>query len=247
MLRVEKIHKSFDDFKAVNGADLTVEKGKLVAVIGPNGAGKTTLFNLITGQLKADQGKVIFNEEDISSFPPYKICKRGIARSFQIANIFPRLTVFRNVQVSVLSQQGKSKKLFFPAEKLAVEETNSILESVGLSDRAGNIAGSLAHGDQRALEIAIALGNRPELLILDEPTAGMSPEETAATIELIKRLADSRELTILFCEHDMEVVFNAAQSIMVLHQGLTIMQGEPDQVRNSSQVQECYLGGAGPC
>jgi branched-chain amino acid transport system ATP-binding protein len=247
MLRVEKIHKSFDDFKAVNGADLTVEKGKLVAVIGPNGAGKTTLFNLITGQLKADQGKVIFNEEDISSFPPYKICKRGIARSFQIANIFPRLTVFRNVQVSVLSQQGKSKKLFFPAEKLAVEETNSILESVGLSDRAGNIAGSLAHGDQRALEIAIALGNRPELLILDEPTAGMSPEETAATIELIKRLADSRELTILFCEHDMEVVFNAAQSIMVLHQGLTIIQGRPDQVRNSSQVQECYLGGAEPC
>jgi branched-chain amino acid transport system ATP-binding protein len=247
MLRVEKIHKSFDDFKAVNGANLTVEKGKLVAVIGPNGAGKTTLFNLITGQLKADQGKVIFNEEDISSLPPYKICKRGIARSFQIANIFHRLTVFRNVQVSVLSQQEKSRKLFYPAEKLAVEETNSILERVGLSDRAGSIAGSLAHGDQRALEIAIALGNRPELLILDEPTAGMSPEETAATIELIKRLADSRELTILFCEHDMEVVFNAAQSIMVLHQGLTIIQGEPDQVRNSSQVQECYLGGAEPC
>jgi len=247
MLRVEKIHKSFDDFKAVNGADLKVEKGKLVAVIGPNGAGKTTLFNLITGQLKADQGKVIFNEEDISSFPPYKICEKGIARSFQIANIFPRLTVFRNVQVSVLSQQGKSRRLFYPAEKLAVEETNSILESVGLSDRAGNIAGSLAHGDQRALEIAIALGNKPELLILDEPTAGMSPEETAATIELIKQLADSRELTILFCEHDMEVVFNAAQSIMVLHQGLTIMQGEPDQVKNSSQVQECYLGGAKLC
>jgi len=247
MLRVEEIHKSFDDFKAVNGANLTVEKGKLVAVIGPNGAGKTTLFNLITGQLKADQGKVIFNEEDISSLPPYKICKRGIARSFQIANIFHRLTVFKNVQVSVLSQQEKSRKFFYPAEKLAVEETNSILERVGLSDRAGSIAGSLAHGDQRALEIAIALGNRPELLILDEPTAGMSPEETAATIELIKRLADSRELTILFCEHDMEVVFNAAQSIMVLHQGLTIIQGEPDQVRNSSQVQECYLGGAEPC
>jgi branched-chain amino acid transport system ATP-binding protein len=247
MLKVEEIHKSFDDFKAVNGANLTVEKGKLVAVIGPNGAGKTTLFNLITGQLKADRGRVIFNEEDISSFPPYKICKMGIARSFQIANIFPRLTVFRNVQVSVLSQQEKSRKLFYPAEKLAVGETNSILESVGLADRAWNIAGSLAHGDQRALEIAIALGNRPELLILDEPTAGMSPEETAATIKLIKRLADSRELTILFCEHDMEVVFNAAQSIMVLHQGLTIIQGEPDQVRNSSQVQECYLGGAEPC
>jgi branched-chain amino acid transport system ATP-binding protein len=118
---------------------------------------------------------------------------------------------------------------------------------VGLLDKAGNTAGSLAHGDQRALEIAIALGNRPELLILDEPTAGMSAEETTATMALIKRLADSRELTILFCEHDMEVVFNAAQSIMVMHQGLTVLQGEPDEVKNSVQVQECYLGGAEPC
>jgi branched-chain amino acid transport system ATP-binding protein len=247
MLKVEEIHKSFDDFKAVNGANLNVERGELVAVIGPNGAGKTTLFNLITGQLKADQGKVIFNEEDISHLPPYKICKRGIARSFQIANIFPRLTVFRNVQVSVLSQQEKSRKLFYPAEKLALEETKSILENVGLLDKAENTAGSLAHGDQRALEIAIALGNEPELLILDEPTAGMSAEETTATMALIKRLAESRGLTILFCEHDMEVVFNAAQSIMVMHQGLTVLQGEPDEVRNSSQVQECYLGGAEPC
>ena len=247
MLQVEKIHKSFDDFKAVNGANLTVGKGELVAVIGPNGAGKTTLFNLITGQLKPDRGQVIFNDEDISALPAYQICRRGIARSFQIANIFPRLTVFRNVQVSVLSQQRKSRKLFHPAEKMAVEETNSILENVGLSDKAWNIAGSLAHGDQRALEIAIALGNEPELLILDEPTAGMSAEETTATMALIKRLAHSRGLTILFCEHDMEVVFNVAQSIMVLHQGLTIMQGKPDDVRNSSQVQECYLGGAEPC
>jgi len=247
MLRVEEIHKSFDDFKAVNGANLIVEKGELVAVIGPNGAGKTTLFNLITGQLKPDQGKVVFKDEDISKLPPYKICSRGIARSFQIANIFPRLTVFRNVQVSVLSQQGKSRKLFYPAEKLAVEETNSILESVGLSDKAGNTAGSLAHGDQRALEIAIALGNEPELVILDEPTAGMSPEETTATMELIKRLADSRGLTILFCEHDMEVVFDVAQSIMVMHQGLTVIQDKPDEVRNCRDVQECYLGGAEPC
>ena len=247
MLQVEKIHKSFDDFKAVNGANLSVGKGELVAVIGPNGAGKTTLFNLITGQLKPDRGRVIFNEEDISELPAYQICRRGIARSFQIANIFPRLTVFRNVQVSVLSQQRKSRKLFYPAEKLAVEETNSILDNVGLLDKAWNIAGSLAHGDQRALEIAIALGNEPELLILDEPTAGMSAEETTATMELIKRLANLRGLTILFCEHDMEVVFNVAQSIMVLHQGLTIMQGKPDDVRNSSQVQESYLGGAKAC
>ena len=247
MLRVEEIHKSFDDFKAVNGANLNVKKGELVAVIGPNGAGKTTLFNLITGQLKPDKGKVVFNEEDISELPPYQICRRGIARSFQIANIFPRLTVFRNVQVSVLSQKRKSRSLFYPAEKLAVDETNSILESVGLSDKAGYTAGSLAHGDQRALEIAIALGNEPELLILDEPTAGMSPEETTSTMGLIKQLADSRGLTILFCEHDMEVVFNAAESIMVMHQGLTIIQDKPDEVRSCGEVQECYLGGAEPC
>ena len=244
MLQVEGVHKSFDDFKAVSGADLMVEEGQLVAVIGPNGAGKTTLFNLITGQLKPDRGRVVFKNEDIAKLPPYEICRKGIARSFQIANIFPRLTVFRNVQVSVLSQQGRSVRLFRPARTLAVEETQEILENVGLSDKAGTTAGSLAHGDQRTLEIAIALGNKPELLVLDEPTAGMSAEETAATMALIRRLTDSQRLTILFCEHDMEVVFNVAQSIMVMHQGLTIMQGEPDAVRNSSRVQECYLGGA---
>jgi len=244
MLRVEGIHKSFEDFKAVSGSDLTVEVGQIVAVIGPNGAGKTTLFNLITGQLKADRGEIIFNDEDISKLPPYEICRKGIARSFQIANIFPRLTVFRNVQVSVLSQQRKSVKFFRPARMLAVKETEKILENVGLAEKADAIAGSLAHGDQRTLEIAIALGNKPELLVLDEPTAGMSAEETGATMELIRRLADSQGLTILFCEHDMEVVFNVAQSIMVMHQGISIIQGGPDEVRNSARVQECYLGGA---
>ncbi len=244
MLRVKEIHKSFDDFRAVNGANLHVDKGTLVAVIGPNGAGKTTLFNLITGQLKPDKGEIVFNGKDISKFSPYRICRKGIARSFQIANIFPRLTVFRNIQVSVLSQQGKSTRLFRPARNLAVEETERILESVGLSDKAGNTAGSLAHGDQRTLEIAIALGNKPELLILDEPTAGMSPEETTATMELIKRLAESRGLTILFCEHDMKVVFSVAQSIMVMHQGHSIIQAKPDEVRKNQAVQDAYLGGA---
>ncbi len=244
MLRVESIHKSFDDFKAVNGANLTVDKGVLVAVIGPNGAGKTTLFNLISGQLRADRGKVIFNEENISRLPTYEICRRGIARSFQIANIFHRLPVFRNVQVSVLSQQKKSNKLFRPAQNMAVAETNRILESVGLIDKADHIAGSLSHGDQRILEIAIALGNEPQLLILDEPTAGMSPEETASTMGLVKRLAEERGLTILFCEHDMDVVFDVAQSIMVMHHGNTIIQGEPEAVRKNEEVQEAYLGGA---
>ncbi len=243
MLRVEDLHKSFDDFKAVNGTHLTVEKGQLVAVIGPNGAGKTTLFNLITGQLQPDNGKIQFNDEDISKLPPHVICRKGIARSFQIANVFHRLSVFRNVQVSVLSQQKLSDKLFQPAARLVVEETNRILESVGLLDKKMDVAGSLSHGDKRILEIAIALGNKPELLILDEPTAGMSPEETTTTMSLIQRLAREQGLTILFCEHDMEVVFGTAQSIMVMQQGQTIVQDEPEIVRQNSEVQQAYLGG----
>ena len=242
MLRVERVYKAFDKFQAVNGAHLTVRKGELVAVIGPNGAGKTTLFNLIGGQLKPDRGSVFFNDEEISRLPPYQICKRGIARSFQIANIFHRITVFRNVQVSVLSRQGKSHRLFRQARGMAVEETNGILESVGLLEKKDHIAGSLSHGDQRILEIAIALGNEPELLILDEPTAGMSPEETATTMALIQRLAQEEGLTILFCEHDMEVVFGTAQSIMVMQQGHSIIQDEPEIVRQNTEVQQAYLG-----
>jgi len=243
MLRVENLHKSFDEFKAVNGAYLSVEKGQLVAVIGPNGAGKTTLFNLICGQLQPDNGRILLNDEDIAKLPPHIICRKGVARSFQIANIFPRLSVFRNVQVSILSQQNLSNKLFQPAEQLVVEETNRILESVGLLGKRMDVAGSLSHGDKRILEIAIALGNKPDLLILDEPTAGMSPDETATTMTLIRRLATEQGLTILFCEHDMEVVFGTAQSIMVMQQGQTIIQAEPEAVRQNSEVQQAYLGG----
>ncbi len=243
MLRIEDIDKSFGEFMAVNGAGLNVGKGELVAVIGPNGAGKTTLFNLITGQLESDRGKITFMEEDITNLPPYQICKKGIARSFQIVNIFHRLSVFGNVQVAVLSQQRRSNRLFRSAKNMAVEETNKILESVGLLDKAHSIAGLLSHGDQRILELAIALGNEPMLLILDEPTAGMSPEETSATMDLIKRLADTRGLTILFCEHDMDVVFGIAQSIMVMHQGRTLIQGSPEEVRQDEQVLKAYLGG----
>ena len=243
MLRVENLRKSFDEFKAVNGANLSVEKGQLVAVIGPNGAGKTTLFNLICGQLQPDSGEILLNNEDIGKLPPHIICRKGVARSFQIANIFPRLSVFRNVQVSVLSQQKLSNKIFQPAAGLVVEETNRILESVGLLDKKMDVAGSLSHGDKRILEIAIALGNKPELLILDEPTAGMSPEETAATMALIQRLATEQGLTILFCEHDMEVVFGTAQSIMVMQQGQTIVQADPEAVRQNRDVQQAYLGG----
>ena len=243
MLQVEGLMKSFDDFTAVNGANLAVGKGEIVAVIGPNGAGKTTLFNLITGALKRDRGRIVFKGEEISELPPYDICKKGISRSYQIANIFPRLTVFENVQVAVLSYQRRNSNLFRPAQTLAVKETRSILESMGLSGREKNIAGSLSHGDQKILEIAIALGNEPELLILDEPTAGMSPEETQATMELVKRLGKQRGLTILFCEHDMDIVFSIAQSIMVMRHGQTIIQGSLEEVRSNKEVQEAYLGG----
>jgi branched-chain amino acid transport system ATP-binding protein len=243
MLRVENLHKSFEDFKAVDGANLHVGPGDLVAVIGPNGAGKTTLFNLITGHLKPNQGRILFKNQDITRLAAHEICRRGIARSFQIANIFPRLSVFRNVQVSVLSQKKLSRTLFRPAQSLVVEETHRILDSVGLSDKKLDVAGSLSHGDKRILEIAIALGNEPELLILDEPTAGMSPDETASTMALVNRLAREQGLTILFCEHDMEVVFNVATSIMVMQHGHTIIQGMPEEVRQNATVQEAYLGG----
>ena len=243
MLQVEGLVKCFDDFMAVNGANLTVGKGEIVAVIGPNGAGKTTLFNLITGALKRDKGRIVFKGEDISELPPYEICKKGISRSYQIVNIFPRLTVFENVQVAVLSHQRRSSNLFRPAQGIAVNETKSILESMGLFGKEKSIAGSLSHGDQKILEIAIALGNEPELLILDEPTAGMSPEETQETMELVKRLAKQRGLTILFCEHDMDIVFSVAQSIMVMRHGQTIIQGGLEEVRKNKEVQEAYLGG----
>jgi branched-chain amino acid transport system ATP-binding protein len=244
MLRVESLRKSFGDFNAVSDARLTVKKGELVAVIGPNGAGKTTLFNLITGQLKPDGGSILFHDEDISRLSAYQICRKGIARSFQIANIYPRLSVFENVQVAVFSQLKMSEKLFYSANRLAVQETGSILESVGLVNKADHIAGSLSHGDKRVLEIAIALGNDPELLILDEPTAGMSPEETRTTLSLIKHLADTKGLTFLFCEHDMKVVFDVAMSIMVMQAGQTIAQDTPELVRQNQQVQEAYLGGS---
>jgi len=243
MLRVEAVVKSFEDFLAVNEASLSVQKGEIVAVIGPNGAGKTTLFNLITGHLRRDRGRILFKGEDIGALPPHEICRRGMGRSFQIVNVFHRLTVFENVQVAVLSYQRRSNTLFRPAGSIAVVETRSILESVGLADKQHRIVGSLSHGDQKILEIAIALGNEPELLILDEPTAGMSPEETFATIELITHLARTRGLTLLFCEHDMDIVFSISHKIMVMHQGRTLIQGTPDEVRRNPEVQAAYLGG----
>ncbi len=247
MLHVESLTKSFDGFLAVNNARLDVEKGDVVAVIGPNGAGKTTLFHLITGQLTPTSGTIAFKNENIAGLSPFLVCRKGISRSYQVVNIFNRLTVFENVQVAVLSHRKKTFTLFRPAKTMAVEETRRILDSVGLLDKAEMTSGSLSHGDQKVLEIAIALGNRPELLILDEPTAGMSPEETAVTLKLMKRLSGELGLTLLFCEHDMGMVFSIAGSIMVMQQGQTIVQGSPEAVRNNPKVREAYLGGTGEC
>jgi branched-chain amino acid transport system ATP-binding protein len=243
MLQVQSLMKSFDGFMAVGNAKLSMEKGDIVAVIGPNGAGKTTLFNLITGHLKPDGGRVVFKGNDIAGFPPYRICHMGISRSFQVVNVFSRMSVFENVQVAVLSHKRNLLRFFAPARNIAVERTMEILESVGLTEKKDRISGTLSHGDQKVLEMAIALGTEPELLILDEPTAGMSPEETQVTIELIKKLSADLELTILFCEHDMSLVFSIATQIMVMQQGHTIIQGEPEVVRSDKRVQEAYLGG----
>jgi branched-chain amino acid transport system ATP-binding protein len=243
MLRAESIKKSFDGFLAVNDAHLTVERGEIVAVIGPNGAGKTTLFKIITGHLRPDAGRVMFKDEDISGLPPYEICRKGISLSFQVVNIFSRMTVFDNVQVAVLSRLKKTGRMLSSAGRYGVEETGEILRNVGLEEKGGRVSGSLSHGDQKVLEMAIALGNSPELLILDEPTAGMSPEETSVTIELIRRLTSDMGITILFCEHDMELVFSIAQRIMVMQHGHTIVQASPEEVRRNQEVQTAYLGG----
>ena len=247
MLQVNGLNKSFSGFKAVNGANLEVKQGEIVAVIGPNGAGKTTLFNLITGIIRPDGGDVIFRGERITGLPAYKTCKKGLTRSFQVVNIFNRQTVFENVQIAVLSQQKKMFTLFTPASKLAVRETMDILESVGLTAKKDSICGALSHGDRKVLEIAMALGGKPELLILDEPTAGMSPEETTRCITLIRKFQETMGLTILFCEHDMELVFGLAHRIMVMVRGATIIQADCDTVRCNKEVQDAYLGESDTC
>ena len=245
MLQVDRLRKAFDGFQAIADANLSVPKGEVVAVIGPNGAGKSTLFNLITGHLKADSGHIHFKSEEITNLAPHKICHKGVGRSFQLINIFSSLTVFENIQTAVIAKHRLDRKLFRPAKRLLVEETLEVLESFGLIDFKDQSCSSLSYGDQKVLEIAIALGSKPDLLLLDEPTAGMSPDETLRIVNLIKRLSLEEGLTILLTEHDMDLVFDVAQKIMVLHQGRTIAQGLPEEIRNDKSVQNAYLGEAG--
>jgi branched-chain amino acid transport system ATP-binding protein len=239
--------KTFDGFKAVNNANLDVQKGEIVAVIGPNGAGKTTLFNLISGILKPDSGQVLFKGDDITGLQPHEICRKRISRSFQVVNVFNRLTIFENTQISILSRERRTWNLITPSSKLAIDETNELLKNVGLLEKKDSISGALSHGDRKVLEIAMALGGNPEFLILDEPTAGMSFEETTRCIDLIQGLREKFGLTILFCEHDMEIVFGIASRIMVMVRGATIVQGTCEEVRCNEAVQDAYLGGSDVC
>lgn len=242
MLRVEKVSKSFDGFKAVSQVSMEVKEGEICSVIGTNGAGKTTLFNLITGHLHPDEGEIYFKGRRITRLAPYAIVRLGVGRSFQCLNIFPKLTVFENVQAAVISYKKKALNLFANKERLFEDETKRILDEVGLSEVRGEISGSLSHGYQKQLELGIALAFEPELLMLDEPTSGLSPSDTRHTMELIVDIARGRKTTLLVVEHDMHVVFSISGHIVVLHQGQAIADGTPEEVRINEEVQKCYLG-----
>ena len=242
MLEACQLHKRFDGFKAITEISLNILEGERHAIIGPNGAGKTTFFNLITGHLQPSAGEVRYKGEIISGLAPHKIVKRGLARSFQRINIYPRMTVFQNVQVALIAQHNQHLNFFIQAHNIHKGDTEDLLELVDLSEETQGIAGELAYGKQKQLELAIALAANPQMLLLDEPTAGMSPSETTESIRLINNIAESRSLTLLFTEHDMSVVFSIADRISVLHHGQILASGSPDEVRNDSEVKKVYLG-----
>jgi len=242
-LRTQGIIKEFGRLRAVNEVSLEIFKGDVHAIIGPNGAGKSTYFNLITGYHRATFGKVLFKDKEITNLPAYKRCKLGITRSFQITSIYPKLSVYESVLMGLLSHRRVTLNFFSAAKKYFEKEVWRILEDVGLADQASVSGDSISHGDKKRLELGITLGTEPELLLLDEPTCGMSPDETETTMIFIKKLVDERGLTILFTEHDMSVVFGIAKRISVLHQGTLIADGKPEEVRASEEVQKVYLGG----
>src|SRR5215472_14127634 len=242
MLEVFNICKSFGGFRAVSGISLTVDTRQITAVIGPNGAGKSTLFNLITGHLQPDSGTVLLDGRNIIGVPPYHICRKGVGRSFQRTNIFTKLTVFQNLQAAYLVYHRRGRNFWSNSDALYRDETSALLASVGLTGQENTMAGTLSYGNQKQLELGLALASDPQLLLLDEPTAGMSAGETHETIRLLERIAEDRGLTLLFTEHDMEVVFGIAQKIAVLHQGRLIANGAPAEVRNDPEVRRVYLG-----
>ena len=241
LLRTEVLTRSFGSLMAVNRVDLSVRAGELRSIIGPNGAGKTTLFRLISGEMRPSSGRIWFRDEDITGRPQHAVARLGIAKSYQITNIFPHLSVLENVRVAV---QGYARSFNFwsRADHLTEvrERAVAILASVGLGAKTELLAAHLSHGEKRHLELGIALASNPILLLLDEPTAGMSPEETDATMRLIRELAVGR--TVVLVEHKMKVVMGISDRITVLHQGQVLADGTPEEIRANPRVQQTYLG-----
>ena len=242
LLHAQSVSKSFGGVQAVSRVDVQVREGELACIIGPNGAGKTTFFNLITGYVTPDEGRVIFDGQDITGLPPHRAARLGLVRSFQKTHVFPQMSVAENVQTMVLVQKKRSLDFLSTALRLERDETEELLAMVGLAGSARSLAGTLSAGDRKRLELGIALAARPKLLLLDEPTCGMSPTETASTIELIQRLGREQRLTLLFTEHKMDVVFSIAERIAVLHFGRLIAEGKPEDIRANDEVRRVYFG-----
>lgn len=242
ILATSKLSRSFGGVHAVREVSLGVPKGQLRAIIGPNGAGKTTLFNLLTGQLPCDSGRIFFKGADITGLPPHYLCRHGLARTFQINSIFLSATVRENVQLALLANRGKTWNPLASARRLMLRETDELLERLGLADQADKAGSALSYGDRRRLEMALALACRPELLLLDEPTSGMSLSEKPSLVQLIQSIVKEKSVTTVLIEHDMDVVFSVSDRITVMHQGAVIAEGAPGEIQANPRVQEVYLG-----
>jgi branched-chain amino acid transport system ATP-binding protein len=230
----------FGGLTALNHVSIAVAPGEVRAIIGPNGAGKSTLFNCLTGVLRPTEGRIVLDGQDVTGLPPHALSHKGIARSYQITNILPGATVFENIRIAAQSRRhGWSFWRHHLSYADVVEQASRVLVAVGLEDKAQEQASNLSHGEQRNLEIGIALATEPRVLCLDEPTAGMSPVETRATVELVRRIA--ADYTILIVEHDMEVVMGLARTITVLHYGEVLAEGTPADIQGNARVQEVYL------
>lgn len=244
-VEVRGLARSFGAFRAVAGVDFQVSRGSVHAIIGPNGAGKSTLFKLITGVLRPSAGEVYLRGTAIGGRRAHSVARRGLVQVFQMTSVFPRLTVLEAVSVGIIAQRHRERDLLSRFNRRAALDAAAVLDRVGLGPLGDRLAGELSHGDQRALELAMALATDPQVLLLDEPTAGMSPAETAATARLIADAARERGLTVVLSEHDMDVIFGISDHITVLHQGRVIADGEPEQIRRDPQVMAIYLGGHG--
>ncbi|SET32522.1 MULTISPECIES: ABC transporter ATP-binding protein [Marinobacter] len=244
ILKISNLTKRFGGNTAVSDINLEIQPQETVAIIGPNGAGKTTFYNMVSGRMTPTEGKIELEGQDITGLPPHKISRMGVSRSFQINNIFPEMTVQENVEVAVTAFHGHSRKLFnFASRNKAVqEEARELLAKLQILELADRRAEVISYGDKRLLEIAVVLATRPHLVLLDEPTAGMTPDETKRTTSLIRQLADTGEYTFLITEHDMDVVFGLADRILVMHRGENLFVGTPDEVKAHPEVRRAYLG-----